>query len=222
MPSWLDGLRLFLPMDEGSGDPKDFSSYDNHGTNYGASWVDGKYGKALSFNGTSDYVKVTRHSSLEPAQALTVTLWFKTSDKTRYVLLKGSGSGPLSYGLDQHGPVGHFRWMVTTTSFKAMTMGASWDDGVFHHFGGTYDGSFMRAYIDGSAVGTPLAVTGDIDYGSNLPLSIGSIFDYVTLGFNGVIDEIRIYNRVLSQTEIQESMGDVAGGLLDTYWRKTK
>ena len=65
-------------FDEGSGSvAKDSGGYGNDGTIYGATWTDGKYGSALSFDGTGDYVEVLANSSLFPSGAITIELWVK-------------------------------------------------------------------------------------------------------------------------------------------------
>jgi len=55
----IDGLVGAWKFDEGSGTiAYDSSGNNNHGTIYGATWVDGKFGKALQFDGVDDYVKI--------------------------------------------------------------------------------------------------------------------------------------------------------------------
>ncbi len=71
---------------------------------------------------------------------------------------------------------------------------------------GTYDGSMMRLYVDGVQIGSS-PLTGNILVDSN-PVTIGAGENYgegTPLGdrFNGLIDEVRIYNRALSATEVK-------------------
>ena len=78
-----EGLVAEWHFDEGSGSVvKDISGNGNNGTIYGATWVDGKFGKALSFDGMDDYVEIT-YGSLSPIGSLsyfTTEAWIKTSD----------------------------------------------------------------------------------------------------------------------------------------------
>jgi len=65
--------------------------------------------------------------------------------------------------------------------------------GAFHHIAGTYDGSTMRLYLDGVEVGS-LDVSGTVGTGTNAELSAS---------LHGLLDEVEIYNRALSLSEIQ-------------------
>jgi hypothetical protein len=76
----------------------------------------------------------------------------------------------------------------------------------FHHIAGTYDGSKVRLYVDGVQVGNGTNATGPIKYGTtseNGDLYIGRVFSGAGGNFNGAIDELSLYNRALSQGEIQ-------------------
>jgi len=87
---------LYLPLDEGAGGTAyDKSGYDNNGTIYGATWMDGKYGKALSFDGVDDYVEVADSASLDITR-ITVCLWIKFNDLDRLwqrIIEKGTYHG---------------------------------------------------------------------------------------------------------------------------------
>jgi hypothetical protein len=65
----------------------DSSGQGNTGTITGAAWVDGKHGKALSFNGSSDYVDVPDAAPLNPAN-ITMSAWVKTTTAGRYIIAK--------------------------------------------------------------------------------------------------------------------------------------
>jgi prepilin-type N-terminal cleavage/methylation domain-containing protein len=69
-----NGLVLYLPFEEGSGtSTRDLSGHNNDGTLYnGPTWVEGKLGKALSFDGVDDYVDCGNGESLRPRNAITV------------------------------------------------------------------------------------------------------------------------------------------------------
>ena len=66
----------YWDMNVGSGDiMPDLSGNGNNGIIYGASWVDGKFGKALSFDGQNNYVEIPYNSSLDNFQAITISFW---------------------------------------------------------------------------------------------------------------------------------------------------
>ena len=76
-----------------------------------------------------------------------------------------------------------------------------WDNR-WHHLAGTYDGSKLNLYIDGVARAS-VAATGNIADSSARSLNIGRFSEGGFL-FKGVIDDVQIYNRALSATEIQQ------------------
>jgi len=79
-----DGLVAEWHFDEGYGSVlKDSSGNGNDGTIYGATWVDGKFGKALSFDGVDDYVDCGNDRIFDfGTNTFTIETWVKTIDKT--------------------------------------------------------------------------------------------------------------------------------------------
>ena len=76
-PTTDKGLVTYYPFD---GDTEDHSGNGNHGTNHGAAFVSGVSGKALSFDGKDDRVKIP--SDVISGRISTLTLWVKTNDNT--------------------------------------------------------------------------------------------------------------------------------------------
>jgi hypothetical protein len=70
------------------------------------------------------------------------------------------------------------------------------------HLAGTYDGQAVRLYVDGELQGT-MERTGPINPVENGPLILGSYQQGHTAFFRGLVDEIRLYNRALTGSEIQ-------------------
>ena len=67
----------YWPFDEGKGSPKDASGNENHGKIAGEPrWVDGKFGKALEFDGKDDHIVVKDHPTLDFTKNLTIMAWF--------------------------------------------------------------------------------------------------------------------------------------------------
>ncbi len=98
-----------------------------------------------------------------------------------------------------------------TTAGQAVSGGSVLPANTWSHFAGTYDGTTLLVYINGMQVAS-LAATGALVNSSGL-LSIGgnsvSSIEY----FTGRLDEIRLYNRALSVSEIQQDMTTPVGGL---------
>ncbi len=193
----------------------------NHGTIYGAQWINGQVGSALAFDGMDDYkddyVDVPDFPDLN-SQLFTAEAWIKTSTTSFYgtfgtILVKGRVFNE-NYGLYVY-QSGWVRWQYTsggvwgdTTKYVFLDSSKVVNDGQFHHIVGTYDGEELKIYIDGS-LDSSRAETKVPDK-NNLSLRIGrrnnpgDIPLYSAVPFDGIIDEVAIYDRALSADEIRQ------------------
>jgi len=198
------GQVLNLLMHEGAGNVvKDYSGLGNHGTIYGATWIDGEWGWALFFNGVSAYVNV---ADIPHSDTITVEAWFNpTADaisKTyAYIVTKRAED---------------MEWQLLLASgavyWQIWQSGGPWVGGTFtdtlspdtwYHFAGVADGSYVRGYLNGVEVGTPFAYDGTI-YDASALVVVGQ--DNVLTAnryFNGVIGVVRVYDRPLTPEEIR-------------------
>ena len=199
-------LEAYWPMDEGSGNvAADFSGNGRHGAVNGAAWTtDSKTGKALLFSSAAQYVNAGTFDVT--GSALTISAWVKANsfpegtdpriiskatsheEQDHYFML-GVYGGKLRFRLKTSG---------TTKTLIASSGGVS--AGKWVHAVATYDGTAMRLYQDGVEVGS-LAVSGSITGNSAVPVWIGLNPDGAGR-FDGIIDQVRIYNRALSLAEI--------------------
>lgn len=197
-----DGLVAAYGFDEGSGaSVADASGSGNGGTISGASWsTSGKFGKALDFDGVNDRVTVADSNSLDlTSSGMTLSAWVKpdTVDDYQTVLMK-EGTSDMAYGLYSSTNTGNrpsFQFYGNQLLGPSAVSAGSWV-----HLAGTYDGSMMRIYVDGVQVATdpdsdPVPATSN-------QLSIGRSSMWGEY-FDGLIDEVRIYDRTLTQAEIQ-------------------
>jgi hypothetical protein len=198
---------------EGSGAVvADSSGNGNTGTIESAIWTSaGRYGSALSFNGVDNRVTIPDSSSLHLAGALTMEAWVKPSTLTgswRTVLLKES-PGELCYALyanaDTQGPSAHVFINGAEASARSTS---TLPTNTWTYLAASYDGTTIRLYVDGTLTLSQTA-SGPIST-SNDPLRIGgnAIWDE---WFSGLIDEVRLYNGALNQTEIQTDMQTPVG-----------
>jgi hypothetical protein len=200
------GLVAAYGFNETSG----FTAFDettnnNDGTISGATrTASGKYGSALSFDGTNDVVLVPDASSLDLSSGMTLEAWvYPTSAMSSWkaVMQKESDA-----------------WFLNANTFTnhvgaGGTLGGTCCEVVegpnalplnqWTHLAGTYDGSALRLYVNATQVSS-LTQTGGIQV-TGSPLRIGGD-TYGGEFFPGRIDEVRIYNRALSQSEIQTDM----------------
>jgi hypothetical protein len=200
------GLAGWWSFDEGIGTvASDSSGNGNTGTIYGATWVSGTYGQALSFGGASDYVQVPDSTSLRDAgnSNRTIEFWakFTTLSTTPNIQMIGLfetntiGNRLFLYG-NRDNFWTSFRTATSVQDYAANINFAEVLNG-WHHFALVYDGAHVYIYLDGNLRNSGV-LTGNW---ANVPV----IFkvDANPLAFAGAIDEVRIYNKALSTTDIQ-------------------
>lgn len=164
----------------------------------------GKFGRAISFNGTNNYVSVPNSASLRLANGMTLEAWVNMTggQSWRTVILKERPSG-MSYALyaqnSSNRPVGQ----IYVNAEQSAQGSAAVPLNTWTHLATTYDGATQKLYVNGIQV-ISRAQTGSIFLSTGL-LKIGGNAIWGEW-FRGVIDEVRIYNRALSTSEIQSDM----------------
>ena len=202
-----DGLIAAYSFDEGSGSTlADESGNGNSGSISGASWTTaGKTGGALSFDGVNDWVTIADSAVLDATRAITLEAWVKPSaagPQWRTVLFKQHGAG-MAYSLyaseDTNRPVGQ----VNVDDVERNAPGAPLALNGWTHLAATYDDATLRLYVNGT-LASSLSVNGSIP-ASTGPLRIGgnSVWNE---WFAGQIDDVRIYNRALTATELKADL----------------
>ncbi len=203
----IDNVVGAWSFDEGSGSvAHDASGNGNDATIYGATWVDGKFGKALNFDGVNDYVIKNPFSDF-PSTEITAEFWMKSSDTVN----RGT---PISYAAsssDNEFLIYNYQGFRIYRGSNYKITGVSANDGSWHHIVVTWRGSDgqIKVYKDGVQVysGTLASGTTITDGGSFVIAqeqdSVGNDFES-TQAFKGIMDEVRIYNRSLTQEEISD------------------
>ena len=194
-------------FDEGAGPTvTDFSGNGNTGTITAATWTTGgRYGKALSFNGANSWIVINDAPSLRLTTAMTLEAWVKASTGSTDwsdIIYKGNDNYYLMASTPNGGAP------ALGGIFGGSTYGEVFGSGAlplntWTHLAGTYDGTMERLYINGVEVASR-SQSGSLITTSN-PLQIGGDSFYGQY-FNGLIDEVRVYNRALSSSEIQADM----------------
>ncbi|UCG24569.1 MAG: hypothetical protein JSW55_00785 [Chloroflexota bacterium] len=211
------GIVSRWPGDGHAGDIAD----GNDGTLEGnATFADGMVGQAFSFDGDGDYVKVPRAANLDVGGELTIELWMKADPSNpmdsccqglvatdHYGFAIANGAGGSVYGV---------LLFVSGDNGGAHTSdledgGYPLNPGEWYHVAGVYDGAHLKLYVNGEMVVEPPELAGTIwpmletsfltigseDGRTNEPDLIGERY------FHGLIDEVGLYNRGLSASEIQ-------------------
>ena len=197
---------LHLSFDEPSGDALDQSGNGNDGTlQGGATRAPGQQGQALQLDGINDYVAVAQSSSLDLTGDLTIALWIKATTTPDYgsLVAKTNGTSQWDYdfyiGLDEkltlYGDDGAGIDPKWATSNPQPQLPGSW-----HHVAVTRSGSSVTFYLDGNEVGTKQQ-SGQYN-NRTLPIRIGSDGDSGDAFFDGLIDEVHVYDRALNFTQV--------------------
>ncbi|HEX4814955.1 MAG TPA: LamG-like jellyroll fold domain-containing protein [Nonomuraea sp.] len=212
-PPPVPGLVAAYGMNEGSGTAvSDSSGQNNSGTGSSTTWANGKYGKALSFNGTSSWVTVPHAASLRLTTGMTLSAWVNpasvsgwspvvgkelSDEAMSYTLYASNGSAPS--GWVQTDPV--TSWTVRGTSPLPV--------GTWSHVAVSYDGAALRLFVNGQQAGLT-ALSGSL-YDDGSPLRIGGNAAWGEY-FRGLIDEVRVYNHAQTAAQIQADMNTPIGG----------
>jgi fibronectin type 3 domain-containing protein len=201
------GLVAAYSMNAGSGATlADATGKGHTGTISGATWsAAGKYGGALSFDGVNDWVTIADAADLDLTTGMTLEAWVRPTalgNSWRTVVFKESSS--VAYSLYAHdGSAAPVTEIVTGGAFRNARGTAALPLNAWSHLAATYDGAALRLYVNGALVRT-LAVTGSMTVSTGV-LRLGGN-EIWSEWFQGLIDEVRIYNRALTQAEIQSDM----------------
>jgi prepilin-type N-terminal cleavage/methylation domain-containing protein len=183
----------------------DSSGYGNHGTVSGAALVLGmdQMGNALQFDGVDDYVNCGNDNSLNLTDAITIEAWVKPNTITGgddTIVSKGSWWGP--YWFRQVSSSINFTWGTSSTNFDALTQPNFFSVKNWQHVAITKSGNNFILYGNG---GLLIAKTSSVEIGSSASyyFNIGRQTYEGIYRFDGLIDEVRIYNTALTATQIQ-------------------
>jgi hypothetical protein len=194
------GLVAYWSFNEGEGDIAfDETNNGNDAVLYGPTWVEGKRGFALRFDGVDDTVAIPHSASLMPTDAITLAAWVKIEGPAQehYGIIGKSGYSS-GYRLLIHGTNKKVLFQLTGEKGYSVWSSTAIPDDQWHFIVATYDGSKMKLYIDGIKDPSEKERLGPLDVNTNSVL-IGK----PQYAFNGLIDEVRIYSRALSEEEIK-------------------
>ncbi|KPJ56007.1 hypothetical protein AMJ49_05945, partial [Parcubacteria bacterium DG_74_2] len=192
------------------------------GTSTCPSWVSGKHGSALSFDGTDDYILTTNNDSLDSYQLGTVGVWFKTSvtsaSNQRFVSYASADINTQAIGaigIDTSGYL-FWNWQVTTAGDWSQIYGSTdIRDGQWHHVVFVADSvNTVKIYLDGTEENTTIDITngGSASDWFADAYGVASYTNKIGIGylnrqtptnfFSGQIDDVRIYNYARTQEQI--------------------
>jgi len=165
----------------------------------------GKYGNAISFDGINDYVSTINNGvGNVTGSQITIMAWvYQTSNSSlAYMdstLMREDDYSVVGLRAGQN----KMTFVLKANAAQEITSGV-FGLNAWHHFAGVYNGTRMVLYQNGVMVDS-IANTGDL-INTSQPFRIGA--NYVGRYFGGIIDEARVYNRALSNNEINQTINN--------------
>jgi hypothetical protein len=181
----------------------DWSGYGNNGSIVGEpQWITGQFEGALTLDGIDDCIDIGNPPSLDINDVVTVMAWVKMEEAGNSANQSFVTKGNDSYGL-RHAASNNIQFRLNDTTLVDTPVDNSFN-GVWHHVVGTCDGNQLQIYIDGTLMNTTVG-SGTVPssiYNVNIGReSVGNRYLYF-----GAIDDVQIYNRVLTPEEIQNAV----------------
>jgi CubicO group peptidase (beta-lactamase class C family) len=180
----------------------------------------------LQFDGINDVATVSSNSAPSPASEITIEAWIRpnavavTANQDRVLSKQGAYELTISTGDTgcKFGTQGDVQFRATIGGVDARVCGGALTLGVWHHIAGTYNGSQFTLYLDGVQVASA-ARSGAIAV-NTAPLTLGNR-PTLDRPLNGALDEVRIWSRALSSTELQAQARALTGSEsgLAAYYR---
>jgi hypothetical protein len=209
----LKGYWSFNGRDMAGTTAYDRSGSGNNGTlTNGPTLTQGKIGQALSFDGSDDYVDAGDINALDGASTFTMSAWIKQNSllEGRSVVSKYTNSFPhVSWGTSGGGEPDRMGMLISGANYGTVSTDVHQAE-VWEHWVWVFDGTQtgnsnrLKAYLNGAEQ--------TLSFGGTIPATTNSTAAAVAIGadsggdgsaeWNGSIDEVRLYSRVLSANEI--------------------
>ena len=206
-----------------NGNANDVSGNNNNGTVHNATLTNDRFGKANSayyFNGTNSFIQVPSTSSLNFQKSITINFWMKVSslpNREQYVISHGNYDNRWKISII---PERFLRWTIKTNSSKNngiidLDTETKIKADSLYNVTVEYNGSDYEIYLNGH-LDSFSSWSGDI-LTTTIPLTIGQMLPTDNnYNFNGVLDDIKIYNFALSLQKIKD-LYNITTGINDKY-----
>lgn len=183
--------------------------------NFNASIVTGKINTALSFNGSTDYILIAKPSfaNFSVSDSFTLGYWLNKTDDTSDITFAKMGTGFSSgYYFTTRNNYFSLTLFNGTDSFGTNSLTYPSTINKWSHFVITYNDRNITFYKDGMFIGSFLSsIPTNAIITNSQNVGIGKRASFAGLELNGTIDEIGIWNRSLSPTEVQELYNNGTG-----------
>jgi hypothetical protein len=186
----IGDVVLALPMNEGAGNPSDYSENANAVTNNGATWVAGKFSNALSFDGDNDYLIANAIAAYQfGTNDFSLAVWVKVPDEVQdcsvasplFRIDDTDGAPRCFYGIECYDQETDMQSRIYNSGTSKQTPNNDPSDGLWHLVILVRSGDTLYNYLDttiksvagvAALVASPL-LTGHLTIGSPEPHSDG-------------------------------------------------
>jgi mannosyl-glycoprotein endo-beta-N-acetylglucosaminidase len=222
VPPSLDANVAWYPFDEGEGSTAaDSSGNGNDGTIFGAAWAAGMLGGALDFDGIDDFVRVADYP--KPESTITVSAWVRADSRPPWAsIAKNWATQKGSFHLGLFSGDGDLQVTVGeaddgTADVREGAQGP-FPLGSWQHVAFVADGSRVRLYREGREVGEApydgtlkttrpgLGIGVKLNNAGDAPNANNPAY------WDGLIDDVRIWDRALCQTELEALLSESPTG----------
>jgi hypothetical protein len=192
----------------------------------GATYATGHIGQAFSFDGINDRVQVADSESLKLTRSLTIEAWVRADSSSPMaggpIFFRGDDRGGLDPYVLTRDVNNTIRFGVTPNNNQGVSIGTSIPIGQFFHVAGTLDDATgaMRLYINGvlkAQTVTSVRPFGDLDPDFNPSIGIGNHGGWPAtphnFPFHGLIDEVKVYDVALSDSDVLANFNATKGDL---------
>ena len=216
---------LHLSFDEGYGETvHDSSIHKNNGTAYvgtggsqtatSSMWEkSGKVKGAMEFDGTDDYTKLLNSSSLNvQGNEMSVSAWIYPGtlvSSNRFIIGKYEGNQTTQWYFNVY--QGKLQWNIAGTEHTELNASMSVNN--WYHVMGIYNGDKVLLYIDGREVYSADESDSISDNAVSLGIGAGRLDSTPNYFFDGLIDEVKVWNFALNEDEIKEEY-NLGGGIV--------
>lgn len=182
------------------GDATDISGFGNDANAIGApQWqIDGQCEyESVLLDGTNDWFEAPNEPHFDLVDEVSISFWMKADLFARsYETILNKGT---SYLIRRSGSTHSLQVYMNTVG--SVTANSTVDNNKWHHIVATYDRTAVKLYIDGVLEGTDPVPARDIEL-NGFPVTIGTDGTYATREFNGLLQDVRIYEKGLSEAEV--------------------
>ncbi|MGB8223396.1 MAG: LamG domain-containing protein, partial [Polyangiales bacterium] len=162
---------------------------------------DGQPPGAYDFTGNGNYIELPNESAFDFTTQFSVSLWMKSSNPSN-AWAQLIGKGDSAWSIERQLSTNRLSFTTFAPSANNLVGSTNVFDGQWHHIAAVYDGAQKTLYVDGQVdaqKGYSAAVSKN-----NVNVRLGFNSEYVTGQYDGLLDDVRVYGRALSQAEVQQ------------------